>query len=157
MPIYTRTLTKNTGNAIARVKSTDSVKVLTIRATAFEKAATTGGAATVETLSDAPAVSTPVAAWVKDEVVKSERPDLTAATTVVSGGRALKSGENFKILYDLADKLGAAVGASRAAVDAGAPPRGGCARSRCTHHEATRAPAICIISTCFIPLLFIGD
>lgn len=112
------------GNAIAKVKSKDAVKVMTIRPTAFEKAAATGGSASVETV-DAAALSmttAPVPSWVKEEVVKSERPELASASIVVSGGRALKSADNFKILYDLADRMGAAVGASRAAVDAGYVP-----------------------------------
>lgn len=108
------------GNAIAKVKSSDKVKVFTVRSTAFEKAATTGGSASVEATSgnnDAGKVK-----FVSEEKVKSERPELTSAATIVAGGRALKSGENFNILYSLADKLGAAVGASRAAVDAGYVP-----------------------------------
>ena len=97
--------------------------MLTVRPTAFEKAATSGGAAAIETLSAPPAPSSAsVPVWVSDEVAKSERPDLAAASAVVSGGRALKSGDNFKLLYALADTLGAAVGASRAAVDAGYVP-----------------------------------
>ena len=110
------------GNAIAKVKSSDKVKVITIRPTAFEKAKT-GGSAAVETVDIASAASSaPTPTWVKEEVVKSERPELASASIVVSGGRALKSADNFKILYDLADHLGAAVGASRAAVDAGYVP-----------------------------------
>ena len=110
------------GNALAKVQSTDKVKVLTVRPSAFPKAAATGGNAVV---SAAPALAAPVAnaaKWVEDKVVKSERPELTAATKIVAGGRGLKSGDNFKIIYALADKLGAAVGASRAAVDAGYQP-----------------------------------
>lgn len=111
------------GNAIAKVKSADKVKVLTVRPTAFEKAKPAGGSAAVEAV-DASAItsSAPVPTWVKEEVVKSERPELASAPIVVAGGRALKSADNFKILYDLADRLGAAVGASRAAVDAGYVP-----------------------------------
>jgi electron transfer flavoprotein alpha subunit len=111
------------GNAIAKVKSADKVKVLTVRPTAFEKAAPSGGSAAVEAV-DAAAIqsSAPVPTWVKEEVVKSERPELASAPIVVAGGRALKSADNFKILYSLADRLGAAVGASRAAVDAGYVP-----------------------------------
>lgn len=108
------------GNAISKVQSKDKVKVLTVRSTAFEKAAAGGAGAAVEKVSgswDAGKTS-----FLAQELVKSDRPELTGAATVVAGGRALKSGENFKILYDLADKLGAAVGASRAAVDAGYVP-----------------------------------
>jgi len=109
------------GNVVATVRSGDAVKVLTVRPTSFAKAAATGGTAAVEALPPSPvtAVGGRDAHWVGEERVKSERPDLTGAATVVSGGRALKSSDNFKIVYALADKLGAAVGASRAAVDAG--------------------------------------
>jgi len=109
------------GNAIAKVKSKAAVKVLTVRATAFEPAQSTGGNATVEAAPDA-TLNTDGSEFVSQELSKSERPDLGSAKIVVSGGRGLKSGENFKILYELADKLGAAVGASRAAVDAGYVP-----------------------------------
>ena len=108
------------GNAIARVKSHDAVQVITVRPTNFEKSLAAGGTAAVEAVSvGAPA---PSARVVSEEHIKSERPELGSAPVVVSGGRALKSAENFKILYDLADRLGAAVGASRAAVDAGFAP-----------------------------------
>jgi electron transfer flavoprotein alpha subunit len=113
------------GNIGATVKSRDAVKVLTVRATAFEKAgsgAAGAAAAAVEELAAPAASASPVAAWVSEARTKSERPELTAASVVVSGGRALKSSENFKIIYELADKLGGAVGASRAAVDAGFVP-----------------------------------
>lgn len=105
------------GNAIMTLKSLDSVKVLTIRGTNFE-ATGSGGSGAVE---NAPAgdFKTDLCAFVGQELAKSDRPELTAAKCIVSGGRGLKSGDNFKILYDLADKLGGAVGASRAAVDAG--------------------------------------
>lgn len=108
------------GNAIAQVKSKDSVKVFTVRSTSFEKAGS-GGSAVIEEAPAAPP-SANAATFTSQQEVKSERPELTAASVVVSGGRALKSTENFKIIYDLADKLGAAVGASRAAVDAGYVP-----------------------------------
>jgi len=108
------------GNALATVQSTDSVKVLTVRGTAFEKAADKGGSAKASAVSgDAPAAS---AEWKEDRVVKSDRPELGSAKRVVAGGRGMKSGDNFKMLYEMADKLGAAVGASRAAVDAGYVP-----------------------------------
>ena len=111
------------GNVIATIKSSDPVKVLTVRATAFAKAgARSGAAAPIEAHAATGALDAGRATFVAEELAKSERPDLTAASVVVSGGRALKSGENFKLLYALADKLGAAVGASRAAVDAGYAP-----------------------------------
>jgi electron transfer flavoprotein alpha subunit len=107
------------GNAIQTVKSSDAVKVFTIRTAAFSAAAA-GGSAPVE------AVSGPTAeghsAWVEDRVQSSDRPDLTSAKVVVSGGRGVGSKENFAIIEKLADKLGAAVGASRAAVDSGFAP-----------------------------------
>jgi electron transfer flavoprotein alpha subunit len=108
------------GNAIMTVKSTDAKKVVTVRGTAFEPAGD-GGSATIETV-DAPAGPFK-STFVSEEVVKSDRPDLTAAKTVVSGGRALGSEEEFqRLIVPLADKLGAAIGASRAAVDAGYAP-----------------------------------
>lgn len=109
------------GNAIATVTSSDAKKVLTVRGTAFEKAATEGGSASVETVSGAGDKG--LSSFVGAEIAKSERPELTSAKVIVSGGRALGSGEQFHALIDpLADKLGAAVGASRAAVDAGYAP-----------------------------------
>lgn len=108
------------GNAIATVQSTDAIKVLTIRGTAFPAAAATGGSATIEAVGEV--VTAAKTRFMGEEVVKSDRPELTAARVVVSGGRGLGSGENFKIIYALADKLNAAVGASRAAVDAGFVP-----------------------------------
>ncbi|GLE01782.1 hypothetical protein PINS_up010620 [Pythium insidiosum] len=108
------------GNAIAQVKSKDAVKIITVRPTGFEKAAAEGGNAAVAAAPEAAA--TGKSQFVSEEVSKSERPDLTAARVVISGGRGLKSGENFDMLYKLADKLGGAVGASRAAVDAGFVP-----------------------------------
>ena len=111
------------GSALARVRSKDAVKVLTVRATAFEKAGAAGGggAAAIEAAPAAPAPAR-AAAFGSAQEVKSERPELAAAGTVVAGGRALKSADNFKLIYALADKMGAAVGASRAAVDAGYVP-----------------------------------
>jgi len=109
------------GNAIATVKSKDEVKVLTVRASSFEKAASSGAKASVEPVNTSSEVG-PAAQWVSESLVKSERPELTSAKVVVSGGRGLKSGENFALLNELADELGGAVGASRAAVDAGFVP-----------------------------------
>jgi electron transfer flavoprotein alpha subunit len=109
------------GNAIATVKSSDAKKVITVRGTAFEKASADGGSGSIEAV-DAGAASGK-AEFVSAEVSKSERPELTSAKVIVSGGRALGSSEQFHALIDpLADKLGAAVGASRAAVDAGYAP-----------------------------------
>jgi electron transfer flavoprotein alpha subunit len=107
------------GNAIQTVKSSDKVKVLTIRTSTFE-AAGEQAAAPVETIA-APAASG-LSEWVEDKVAASDRPELTSAGIVVSGGRALGSDANFKLIEGLADKLGAAVGASRAAVDSGYAP-----------------------------------
>jgi electron transfer flavoprotein alpha subunit len=108
------------GNAMATVKSADAKKVITVRAASFDPAAATGGSAAVEPAQTAedPGLSTFLGA----EIVKSERPELTAAKIVVSGGRAMGSSENFHIIESVADLLGAAVGASRAAVDAGYAP-----------------------------------
>lgn len=107
------------GNAIATVQSADPIKVITVRTTAFEAAAG-GGSAAVETIAGTGDAGS--AKFVGQELTKSERPELTQAKIVVSGGRGMQSGENFKLLEALADKLGAAVGASRAAVDAGFVP-----------------------------------
>jgi len=107
------------GNVIATVRSSDSVKVLTVRPTAFEKAASGSGSAAVEAFTPSTALDAGKTSFLGEERTKSERPELDSASIVVSGGRALKSADNFKILFDLADKMGAAVGASRAAVDAG--------------------------------------
>jgi len=108
------------GNAFATVQATDALKVLTIRTTAFDSAAATGGSAAVETLA-APA-DPAVSKVVNQELTVSARPELGSARVIVSGGRGLGSGENFKLLEALADKLNAAIGASRAAVDAGDVP-----------------------------------
>lgn len=108
------------GNAVATVQSHDAQKVLTVRTTAFDAVPATGGSAGVETIVAVQDVGS--SAFVRRELAKSERPELTAAQVVVSGGRALGSAENFAMLDRLADKLGAAVGASRAAVDAGYAP-----------------------------------
>ena len=108
------------GNVIATVQSSDAIKVLTVRGTAFDAVAAEGGSATVEAVTSAQDAG--VSSFVREEVVKSDRPDLTAAGIVISGGRGMQSGDNFKMLESIADKLGAAVGASRAAVDAGFVP-----------------------------------
>ena len=108
------------GSALATVKSADAIKVITVRATGFDAVAATGGAAPVESLA-APA-DAGLSRFVGREVAKSERPELTSARVVVSGGRGMGSGENFRLLEPLADKLNAAMGASRAAVDAGFVP-----------------------------------
>jgi electron transfer flavoprotein alpha subunit len=108
------------GNALATVKSSDAKKVGTVRAASFDPVPATGGSAPVESIAAGadPGLST----FVGSEIAKSERPELTAARVVISGGRAMASAENFAILDRVADKLGAAVGASRAAVDAGYAP-----------------------------------
>jgi len=105
------------GNALSTVKCNESVKVFTVRGTAFEAAVVEGGSATSEDVAASSAVG--MSEWLEQTLSKSDRPELTSAKVVVSGGRGLKSGDNFKLLYDLADKMNAAVGASRAAVDAG--------------------------------------
>lgn len=109
------------GNAMATVKSSDDKKLITTRSTAFATAGTTGGSATVSEVSPADGPSE-LSRFVGQELTQSERPELTSARVVISGGRGLGSAENFKLLEQLADKLGAAVGASRAAVDAGYVP-----------------------------------
>jgi electron transfer flavoprotein alpha subunit len=108
------------GNAIATVQSTDAVKVITVRTTGFDAAAATGGSAAVETISAV--ADSGKSVFVSREVAKSDRPELTAAKIIVSGGRGMGSADAFKVLEPLADKLGAAMGASRAAVDAGFVP-----------------------------------
>ncbi len=108
------------GNAFATVKSSDKIKVMTVRTTAFDAAAAEGGSAAVETVASAG--DTGLAQFAGQQLTKSERPELTAAKIVVSGGRGMGNGENFKLIDAVADKLGAAVGASRAAVDAGFVP-----------------------------------
>ncbi|MES2152769.1 MAG: FAD-binding protein [Pseudomonadota bacterium] len=108
------------GNAIATVQSSDKVKVITVRTTGFDSAPSSGGSAATESV--AAVGDTGKTVFVGRELAKSDRPELTAAKVIVSGGRGMGSGENFKILEPLADKLGAAMGASRAAVDAGFVP-----------------------------------
>lgn len=107
------------GNAIATVKSTDAIKVATVRTAAFDAAAE-GGNAAIENVSTVKTLDK--SAFVSAELTKSERPELTAADIIISGGRGMQNGENFKLLEGIADKLGAAMGASRAAVDAGFVP-----------------------------------
>lgn len=108
------------GNVLVKVKAHDAVKLLSVRPTSFEKAPLEPVSVHVETVDDV----TPFekASWVGESVSKSERPDLSSASIVISGGRGMKNGDNFQLLEKLADKLGAAVGASRAAVDAGFVP-----------------------------------
>ena len=108
------------GNVIATVQSSDAIKVLTVRGTAFDAASADGGSAAIEAVASAHDAGK--SAFVGEEVAKSDRPELTAAKIVVSGGRGMGNGENFSLIYSLADKLGAVVGASRAAVDAGFVP-----------------------------------
>ena len=108
------------GSCIATVKSNDSVKVITVRTTAFDASPITDSSVTVNSGDVVDSLNN--ASFVSDEIAESDRPELTAAEVIVSGGRALGSSENFKIIEALADKLGAAVGASRAAVDAGYVP-----------------------------------
>jgi len=109
------------GNVLATVQSTDSIKVMTVRGTAFPAAAAaTGGSASIAPVT--PAADADLSSFVGQQLTQSDRPELTAARIIVSGGRGMGNGENFKLLEDLADKLGAAVGASRAAVDAGFVP-----------------------------------
>jgi electron transfer flavoprotein alpha subunit len=108
------------GNALATVRSKDPIKPITVRTTAFAPAATGGGQATIDPVNAAadPALSR----FVSQDVTKSARPELTSAKVVISGGRGMQSGDNFKLIEAVADKLGAAIGASRAAVDAGFVP-----------------------------------
>ena len=108
------------GNAIATVQSTDVIKVITVRSTAFDAVAHDGGSANVRVIDEV--YDAGISRFVGETLAESDRPELTAASIVISGGRGLGSGENFNLLYKVADKLGAAVGASRAAVDAGFVP-----------------------------------
>jgi electron transfer flavoprotein alpha subunit len=108
------------GNAMATVQSSDSIKVITVRATGFPAAAADGGSAAVEKAEGA--ADAGLSKFIGQELQKSDRPELTSAKIIVSGGRGMGSGENFKLIEAVADKLGAAVGASRAAVDAGFVP-----------------------------------
>jgi electron transfer flavoprotein alpha subunit len=108
------------GNAVTTVQSSDKIKVITVRSTGFDAAAATGGSAAVETIGGAG--DTGLSVFLRQDVHRSERPELASARIVISGGRGMQSGDNFKLLERVADKLGAAVGASRAAVDAGFVP-----------------------------------
>ncbi|MBM71039.1 MAG: electron transfer flavoprotein subunit alpha [Haliea sp.] len=108
------------GNVIATVQSSDARKVITVRTTAFDAAAAEGGSASVEAVSAVHDAG--LSSFVGEEVAVSDRPELTAAPVVISGGRGMQNGDNFKLLEGIADKLGAAIGASRAAVDAGFVP-----------------------------------
>ena len=108
------------GNALATVQSADSIKIITVRTTGFDAAPAEGGSAALEDVSNI--MDAALSSFVGQELTVSERPELTSAKVVVSGGRGMQSGENFPMLEEIADKLGAAVGASRAAVDAGFVP-----------------------------------
>ena len=108
------------GNVIATVQSSDAKKVITVRTTAYDAAPADGGSATVEAVSAVHDAG--ISSFVSEEVAVSDRPELTSASIVISGGRGMQNGENFKLLDGIADKLGAAIGASRAAVDAGFVP-----------------------------------
>jgi electron transfer flavoprotein alpha subunit len=108
------------GNVIATVQSTDAKKVITVRTTAYDAVPAEGGSATIESLDAVHDAG--LSSFVGEEVAVSDRPELTSASVVISGGRGMQNGENFKLLEGIADKLGAAIGASRAAVDAGFVP-----------------------------------
>jgi electron transfer flavoprotein alpha subunit len=108
------------GNAIATVQSSDAIKVITVRATGFDPVAAEGGSASVE--NGTAVADKGISTFVGEELAKSDRPELTAADIIISGGRGMQNGDNFEMLYKLADKIGAGVGASRAAVDAGFVP-----------------------------------
>jgi len=108
------------GNALATVQSKDPVKVITVRGTAFPPGEATGGAAAIEAIGTTGSAG--LSEFLRAELSKSERPELTSARVIISGGRGMQSGDNFHLLEKVADKLGAAVGASRAAVDAGFVP-----------------------------------
>ncbi len=108
------------GNVIATVQSADAKKVITVRTTAFDAVAAEGGSASVEACASVHDAGT--SQFIGEEVAVSDRPELTAASVVISGGRGMQNGDNFKLLEGIADKLGAAIGASRAAVDAGFVP-----------------------------------
>ena len=108
------------GNCIATVQSTDSVKVITVRTTGFDACEASGGSAEITTIDND--TNAGISSFVKEEIAESDRPELTAADVVISGGRGMQNGDNFSLLNGIADKLGAAIGASRAAVDSGFVP-----------------------------------
>ena len=108
------------GNCIATVKSSDEVKVITVRTTAFDPVSTESGSAEILKLEEVNDAG--ISQFIKDELAESDRPELTAADVIISGGRGMQNGENFNLLEGIADKLGAAIGASRAAVDSGFVP-----------------------------------
>ena len=108
------------GNCIATVKSSDPIKVITVRATGFDNCESEGGSAPIENLDLD--INLGISNFIKEEIAESDRPELTAADIVISGGRGMQNGENFRLLEGIADKLGAAIGASRAAVDSGFVP-----------------------------------
>lgn len=108
------------GNGIATVKSNDAIKVVSVRGTAYDAVAAEGGSAAIEACDKVHDLG--LSEFIGEEIAKSERPELTAASIIISGGRGMQSGDNFKLLEGIADKLGAAIGASRAAVDAGFVP-----------------------------------
>ena len=108
------------GNCIATVQSTDSVKVITVRTTGFDACEESGGSAEITNIDND--TNAGVSSFVKEEIAESDRPELTAADVVISGGRGMQNGDNFSLLNGIADKLGAAIGASRAAVDSGFVP-----------------------------------
>ena len=108
------------GNCIATVKTSDPIKVITVRTTAFDECATEGGSATKELIDDDNDLE--ISSFISEELAESDRPELTSADIVISGGRGMQNGENFSQLEGIADKLGAAIGASRAAVDSGFVP-----------------------------------
>ncbi len=108
------------GNCIATVKTSDSIKVITVRTTAFDECETEGGSASKEFIDDDNDLG--ISLFINEELAESDRPELTSADIVISGGRGMQNGENFSLLEGIADKLGAAIGASRAAVDSGFVP-----------------------------------
>jgi len=108
------------GNCIATVQSSDSIKVITVRTTSFDSADNEGGSASIEEISQGSDLE--ISSFLKEEVAESDRPELTSADIVISGGRGMQNGDNFSLLEGIADKLGAAIGASRAAVDSGFVP-----------------------------------
>ena len=108
------------GNCIATVQSTDSVKVITVRTTGFDACEASGGSAEITNIDND--TNAGVSSFVKEEIAESDRPELTAADVIISGGRGMQNGDNFSLLNGIADKLGAAIGASRAAVDSGFVP-----------------------------------